>query len=392
MIKNILFIAKKDFHYSLKEKTLLLWMFIMPLVFFGFIGSTTGGFAGNNSSSVTNVAVWENNPGDTENIPLAKQIVYRLKQENFNVVVFNQVNDKEEREYHFKNYTRRLWLPENIQQKLDSGEQIEVLYASKAKGLSQDNDQFSIEKALYQTLGDMLVLNKTKSQSKDANFNDVNLFEKNIKLDISTAGEKLNIPSGFNQAVPGILVMFIMMVALSSGALSLFIERQSGVLKRLAATPLTNTEIIVGKWLGKWFITILQLFYGMFMGWLLFKIHWGNHIIAIILILLLWAAFNAALAVLLGSFARSEGQVSAIATISSLLLAALGGCWWPIEVTPEWMQSLANFLPTGWIMDALHKLMYFGSGLQEVMIHVFALIILSTTALYFAFKKFRYAI
>jgi ABC-type multidrug transport system permease subunit len=56
------------------------------------------------------------------------------------------------------------------------------------------------------------------------------------------------------------------------------------------------------------------------------------------------------------------------------------------------MQSLANFLPTGWIMDALHKLMYFGSGLQEVMIHVFALIILSTTALYFAIKKFSYAI
>ena len=128
------------------------------------------------------------------------------------------------------------------------------------------------------------------------------------------------------------------------------------------------------------------------MGWLLFKIHWGNHIIAIIMILLLWAAFNAALAVLLGSFARSEGQVSAIATISSLLLAALGGCWWPIEITPEWMQSLANFLPTGWIMDALHKLMYFGSGLQEVVIHVLALIMLSTTALYFAFKKFRYAI
>ena len=396
MIKNILFIAKKDFHYSLKEKTLLLWMFIMPIVFFGFIGSTTGGFSGNSSSTVTNVAVWEHNPGDAENIPLAKQIVYRLKQENFNVVIFNQENDKEQRKYHFENYTRRLWLPENIQQKLDSGEQIEVTYASKAKGLSQNKDQFSIEKALYQTLGDILVVNKMNDQNmgqnKDVNFDDVNLFEKNIKLDISTSGEKLNIPSGFNQAVPGGLVMFIMMIALSSGALSLFLERQSGVLKRLAATPLTNTEIILGKWLGKWFIASLQLFYGMLLGWLLFNIHWGSHIIAITLILLLWSAFNAALAVLLGSFARSEGQVSAIATISSLLLAALGGCWWPIEITPEWMQSLANFLPTGWIMDALHKLMYFGSGLQEVAIHVMALIILSTTALYFAFKKFRYTI
>ena len=148
MLKNILFIAKKDFHYSLKEKTLLLWLFIMPLVFFGFIGSTTGGLTGGNSNAVTNVAFWENNPGDVDNIPLAKQIVYRLKQENLNVVVFNEVTDKEERKFHFENYTRRLWLPENMQQKLDNNEQIEIEYASKASGLTQDRDQFSIEKAL----------------------------------------------------------------------------------------------------------------------------------------------------------------------------------------------------------------------------------------------------
>ena len=149
MLKNILFIAKKDFHYSLKEKTLLMWLFIMPLVFFGFIGSTTGGLSGGNSNKVTNVALWESQPGVAENIPLAKQIIYRLEKESFNVIVFNAVNDKEERKYHFENYTRRLWLPENLQEKLDNGEQIIIDYASKASGLTQDRDQFSIEKALY---------------------------------------------------------------------------------------------------------------------------------------------------------------------------------------------------------------------------------------------------
>lgn len=390
MIKNIFFIAKKDFQYSLKEKTLLVWLFIMPIVFFGFIGSTTGGFAGNSSNTVTNVALWENNPDDTKNIPLAKQIVYRLEQENFNVVIFNDINDKEERKDHFKDYTRHLWLPENLQQTFDSGEQIEVTYASKAKGLTQNRDQFSIEKALYQTLGDVLVMKKLKNTTNDISFDVINNLEKNINVEISSAGEKLNIPSGFNQAVPGILVMFIMMIALSSGALSLFLERQSGVLKRLAATPLTRQEIIIGKWLGKWFITILQLIYGMIMGWLLFKIHWGHHIVAIVMIMLIWAAFNSALAVLLGSFAQSEGQVSAIATISSLLLAALGGCWWPIEITPQWMQSLATFLPTGWIMDALHKLMYFGGQLQDVALHITALIVLSLIGLKMAFSRFRF--
>jgi ABC-type multidrug transport system permease subunit len=391
MLKNILFIAKKDFHYSMKEKTLLLWMFIMPLVFFGFIGSTTGGLGGGNSNTITNIALWENNQGDAENIPLVKQIIHRLNQEKFNVVVFNEINNKEERKYHFENYTRRLWLPKNIQQKLNASEQIEIEYATKASGLGQNRDQFSIEKALYQTLGDILVVKKLAATNSEIDFNAINNMERNIKVDIQSAGEKQESPSGFNQAVPGILVMFIMMIAISSGSLALFLERKSGVLKRLAATPLTNKEIIMGKWLGKWFITILQLVYGMIMGWLLFKIHWGNHIVAIFIIFLIWAAFNSALAVLLGSYAKSEGQVSAISTSSSLLLAALGGCWWPIEITPVWMQNVAKFLPTGWIMDILHKLMYFGGQLQDISLQVIALLVLTITAMIISFKKFKYA-
>ncbi|MBL4660309.1 MAG: ABC transporter permease [Alcanivoracaceae bacterium] len=391
MLKKILFIAKKDFQYSLKEKTLLVWLFIMPIVFFGFIGSTTGGFAGKSINTTTNVAIWEQHAGDAVNDPLARQIIYRLEQEGFTLPIFNQQKDKQELKYYFKDYTRRLWLPENLSQKLAKDEKIEIKYASKANGLTQDRDQFSIEKALYQTLGDILVFKKLNNNTDSLNFDAVNELPKNIYVEISSAGEKLNIPSGFNQAVPGILVMFIMMIALSSGSLSIYLERQSGVLKRLAATPLTRKEIILGKWLGKWFITILQIIYGMVIGWLLFKIHWGNHLVAIVVILLLWAAFNSALAVLLGSLAQSEGQVSAISTIFSLLLAALGGCWWPIEITPQWMQKLANFLPTGWIMDALHKLMYFGGQLQEVSLHIMALLVLSLIAVSIAFSKFKFS-
>jgi ABC-type multidrug transport system permease subunit len=389
-MKQILFIAQKDFFYSLKEKSVLVWMFIMPIVFFGFIGSTTGGLGGS-SNTKQNIAIWEMQAGETQSSPLAKQIVYRLEQENFNILVFNDETKLQENQTPFEQYTRRLWLLADIQKTLDSGEQVQIEYATKASGLGQDQNQFSIEKALYQTLGDVLLLIKSKSNHPNFGFDEVNKLPKNIKLEVSSAGEKLEIPNGFNQAVPGILVMFIMMIALTSGATSLYQERETGVLKRLAATPITRKQIILGKCLGKWFLAVLQLFYGMLLGWLVFNIYWGTHLFTIVLILLFWAAFNSSLAVLLGSLARSEGQVNAIATLSSLLLAALGGCWWPIEITPEWMQNLALFLPTGWIMDALHKLMYFGGTLQQVSLHIVALILLSSIALNFAYNKFKFS-
>ena len=55
-----------------------------------------------------------------------------------------------------------------------------------------------------------------------------------------------------------------------------------------------------------------------------------------------------------------------------MALGALGGCWWPIEIAPRWMQTLALCLPTGWAMDAMHRLVSFGDPAAAVP-HVLAL-------------------
>ncbi|MCX7552310.1 hypothetical protein OS175_00340 [Marinicella sp. S1101] len=61
-------------------------------------------------------------------------------------------------------------------------------------------------------------------------------------------------------------------------------------------------------------------------------------------------------------------------------------------VAPEWMQTLAMFLLSGWVMDALHKLMYFGGNYQDVINHQLALYALAIIALYFAFTKFNHEV
>jgi ABC-type multidrug transport system permease subunit len=110
----------------------------------------------------------------------------------------------------------------------------------------------------------------------------------------------------------------------------------------------------------------------------------------IVLVLLSWAAFNASLALLLGSLARTEGQMVGLGVLSSMGLAALGGCWWPIEIAPRWMQSLAMLLPTGWAMDALHRLVSFGDPASSALPHVAALLMGSFGIGAAAARVFRY--
>jgi ABC-type multidrug transport system permease subunit len=75
----------------------------------------------------------------------------------------------------------------------------------------------------------------------------------------------------------------------------------------------------------------------------------------------------------------------------SNVLAGLGGCWWPIEITPLWAQKLALFLPTGWTMDALHKLVNFGSAPSAVIPHLAASICGAAVAGWVVSRWFRFA-
>ncbi len=388
-MKKIWLIAHKDFIYTLKDKTVLVWLFVMPLVFFAFIGTTTQGFSGGSGSKST-LAVWYE--GDQED-PVFIQLQHRLEVEDYLLRVFSPEQTLYNEKWKFEDYSRQLWVPDNLKAQMAAGEQLELKYLIDADGMGGDFHEFKLSKAIYQTLGDLLILRKIDANNwQQLDFTQANEQPRMIDLVIDDAGQQKEIPTGFKQAVPGILVMFIMMIALTSGALSLFLERKTGVLKRLSAAPISQQQLIFGKWLGKWMLATCQLIYGMIMGSLLFSIHWGEHWLMIFILLMAWAAACAGFSIFMGSVAKNEGQINGIPVIVSMLLAALGGCWWPIEVAPEWMQKLAMFLPTGWVMDALHKLMYFGGTLADVVNHQVALYALALLALYLAFTKFNHEV
>jgi ABC-type multidrug transport system permease subunit len=128
----------------------------------------------------------------------------------------------------------------------------------------------------------------------------------------------------------------------------------------------------------------------MVIGTLLFGMQWGSNVWMVIVILVANAGAMASVGMLLGTVARTEGMAIGIGVASSNVLAALGGCWWPIEVTPAWMQKLQLFLPTGWAMDSMHRLISFADTPSSVLPHLAAMLLLSAVLLGVASRIFRY--
>ena len=133
-----------------------------------------------------------------------------------------------------------------------------------------------------------------------------------------------------------------------------------------------------------------QIAFAMVVGRFLFGVDWGPYLWAVILLMAAYSGLVAWLGMLLGTLARTEGQVIGIGVLSANALGALGGCWWPIEVVPGWMQRLADFLPSGWAMDGLHKLMFFGKDPLTIAPHLAVMVAGSLLVAWFCAKRFRF--
>jgi ABC-type Na+ efflux pump permease subunit len=271
-----------------------------------------------------------------------------------------------------------------------AGRPVALVYANESTDFAGDYHDIRMGRAVYTLLADLVVSGELVKPPTAENLSRLNQMPRALQLEVAPAGERQHVPTGYEQTIPGTMVMFVLLVMCTSGAILLVIERKRGLLRRLAYTPISRTSIVLGKWGGKFSVGIVQIVFAMLAGTLLFKMDWGPDLGWVIVIMLVYGALMAALGMLLGNLATSEGVAAAIGVISANVLAALGGCWWPIEITAAWMQKLQLFLPTGWAMDAMHKLISFGAGPASIMPHLVGMVLLTIFLVMLTVRVFRY--
>ena len=381
-MKNILFIAWQDVRNQLRQGSTLLWVFVMPPIFFFFIGTVTGGFSsGMGGEQATPITVVAESPGFLKN-----QIDLRLAANQFEAEWVASLEPTVEGEAP----TRTLSFDASMSDKVLAGEQVQASYETSANALTREFEEIRIYRALYTVLADIVVAEATTGPLSGEALIALNDAPRVWQLDVSPAGKRIDIPSGFQQAVPGILVMFTLLVLLTSSGTMLVQERTQGLLRRLASAPISKAEVIAGKWDGRMVLAAIQILVALIFGTYLFSMDWGPNLGMVILVLVAWGGFCASAGLWLGTVANTQAQAGGLGVLAANALAALGGCWWPIEVTPEWMQFVQKLLPTGWTMDALHKLISFQAGAASVIPNIAMLLFATMFFGGLAVRRFRY--
>ncbi|MDJ0749036.1 MAG: ABC transporter permease [Woeseiaceae bacterium] len=381
-MKNIFFVGWQDVRFQLRDGSTLLWLFIMPPIFFYFIGTVTGGFSsGVSGGQATPLTVVADNPGF-----LRDQVDLRLEANDFDPEWVGSIETANEE----VGPARTLTFDAAMSDKVVAGEPVTAIYDTSSDSLTREFEEIRIQRSLYTVLADVVIADATAGPLSLEALATLNEAPRVWDLDVSPAGERKKIPSGFEQAVPGILVMFTLLVLLTTGGTMLVQERTKGLLRRLASAPISREEVIAGKWQSRMVLGAIQVTTALVFGTFLFKMDWGPNFAAVIVVLVAWAGFCASAGLWLGTVARTEAQAGGVGVLAANVLAALGGCWWPIEVTPGWMQAIQKLIPTGWTMDALHKLISFQAEPTTVIPNVLVLIVATLVFGVLAARRFQY--
>jgi ABC-type multidrug transport system permease subunit len=188
--------------------------------------------------------------------------------------------------------------------------------------------------------------------------------------------------------LPGYVTMFIFF-GLALTAEVLVGERENQTLDRLIASRATRGSILLGKYLGNVARGTIQAMVLFGTGYFLFDLDLGYTPWAIFAVTLAVVLCAAALGLAMATIARTRRAASAIAVLASMVMAPLGGCWWPIWIMPFWMQTVAKFTPHAWANIAYSKLLYFASPPSAVFGEIAVLLLFAAGFGAFAAAKFR---
>ena len=208
-----------------------------------------------------------------------------------------------------------------------------------------------------------------------------------VEIDVEQVGD-VEPWNASNFTLPGYLTMFVFFAAaLSAEAIAR--ERRNHTLERLLSNGARREAIVIGKLMGTAFLGLPQISVMWIVGIIAFRIDLGASPIAVILISVLMVVASSSFGVLIASFIQEAKSASMAGVLASLTLAPIGGCWWPLFITPDWMQTLAKITPHGWANTGFNKLMLFGAEFADVAAEMLALLIFAVLFAAVALWRFR---
>lgn len=209
-------------------------------------------------------------------------------------------------------------------------------------------------------------------------------------------GDRIVIPNAVQHNVPAwtLFAMFFIVIPFAS---SMIKEREDGNLSRLLTMPASYASIMISRVILYLGVCYLQFLAIVLMGVYLFPqlnlpaLQISGNLLNLTLMALASSLAAIGYGIVVGSIARTHQQAAIFASVSVVILAALGGIWVPVFIMPHLMQVISGFSPLNWGLNGFYDILIRHYGLARIAPYIAKLVFFAAScmAIAWGYQKFR---
>ena len=358
-LDRIVVVTTRVLRDLINDKRTLAIIFITPIVTMALFGFAFGNCVSDVPVIVVNKDVGFSRVSSHTADSISNKIIANLDPKVVKVTYSDNVNEAIDRVKHGEAYAVIVF-PEQFSRSVytfpgnqsSSGATIKVMV---------DKSNVDVSEAINGTVNDALfktVQGVAKKSPVDIDTGDP-IYGGNMKL--------------IDFSVPGMMTFSLFVLTTGLAMISFVEERTSGTLNRIFASPLSESETVVGYAIPFSIIGAMTSVILIVVGILAFHITIIGNVLIVFAIASLLAIVSQSLGILLSSTARRMIHVSLTAPFLFLVVFLLSGIIFPVQAIPYPLRPVSYILPPTYAVDAFRAVILKGGGLDMIWTDVLAL-------------------
>lgn len=193
-----------------------------------------------------------------------------------------------------------------------------------------------------------------------------------------------------NFFVPGLLVVLCQVMAIMLTSNSIVREKEQGTLEELFLTPVRTMELIFGKLVPYFCLTMAEFCVISFLMYTAFQVPIHGSYLTLLVIALPFILGMLGLGLWISTFASTRDAALQLSMGTVIPTFLLSGYIFPIESMPRLFQWISLLIPTTWMIDAARGVILHGAGWTELREHALvltAMVLALLAASMFRFRK-----
>jgi imidazolonepropionase-like amidohydrolase/ABC-type multidrug transport system permease subunit len=197
-------------------------------------------------------------------------------------------------------------------------------------------------------------------------------------------------PGAMSQVISMVMIMGVLGSGFFGAGMRTVQDRETNVLRRFKVTPTGAAPIIIASMVSGLVAYLPVVFLFLFFGKVIYHAPLPASLVSLIIFISVGLLAFRAMGMVVASVVNSAQEAQILVQILYLPMLFLSGATFPVSMMPEWVQSVAQFLPATYLFQGVQSIMIGGENVWKNMVAVLALIAAMLVALFVGVKLFRW--